>query len=108
MECLVCLETKNNFIYFRCAHHVCADCSDRMIEFRHAECPMCRVRIKEPMPEATPEPRVPESRERECLRDFGKGCINECSNDRYVNVAFGCAAIGAVTSCVMGSILQMS
>ena len=106
MDCPVCLETKNNFIYFRCAHHVCAECSDRMVEFNHTECPMCRVRIKEPMPEQTPEPMPQTPEPRECLRNFENGCVNECMNDdRIASVAFGLLALGAITSCVLGNML---
>ena len=104
MDCPVCLEPKNNFIYFRCAHHVCAECSGRMIEFNHTECPMCRVRIKEPMPEQTPEPMpqtpepMPQTPE---PRNF-----NECMNDdRNAAVAFGLLALGAIISCVAGNML---
>lgn len=42
MDCPVCLETKNNFVGFGCAHHVCVECSARMAEFKHTECPLCR------------------------------------------------------------------
>jgi hypothetical protein len=45
MECPVCFEDKNNFIWFGCSHCVCKTCFDQMVLFHHDECPFCRHKL---------------------------------------------------------------
>ena len=95
MECPVCLETKNKFIWFECAHHVCSDCSARMTQFHHTECPVCRHPVKAPIPEQVQE------RQSECRR----GCEEECSRDKMQHLACGVIVLGVLATCVM-SVVQ--
>lgn len=88
MECPVCFETKHKFVWFGCAHHVCADCSARMILFHHTECPFCRFQIKEP---------VPEPIERQ----------NECSGTQVQVAVVGAAGLGVWLTCVASTAMHM-
>jgi len=45
MECTICFEEKNNFVFFGCAHAVCQECYIEMVRFKHNECPHCRFKL---------------------------------------------------------------
>ena len=86
MECPICLETKNNFVWFGCAHHVCAQCSVRMTEFNHTECPVCRfqpAKLKAP---------VAEQVERDC-------------SSQLQYIVCGMAGIGVVMTCLAAAVM---
>lgn len=91
MECPVCLETKHQFVWFGCAHHVCAQCSARMAEFKHTECPLCRFQIKAPVK----APAAPVAEE------VARDCTNELQF-----IVCGMAGVGVAMTCLAATIMH--
>ena len=90
MECPVCFEHKNRFVWFACAHSVCVDCSARMVEFNHTECPMCRERIKAPAAERV-EHQAPD---------------HPLCNEQVQFVVCGIAALSMLLTCLGTTVTQ--